>query len=154
MKMRTLSSVARPKLLSRALDDLSAIASVARSAPRAGDVALARADRLEKRLAAVRDELKGIDKRLAKANKRIDGCADATKRLTRVVERLENGVDAVAASTQSIEPKLGQMHRSVHPLAGELVALRDEVGHLAKLLESESDDGAGVAEPVDASPTG
>ena len=86
MNMRTLSSVPRPQVLSRVLDDLSAIASVARAAPEAGEVALARADRLEKRLAAVHDELKAIDKRLAKANKRIDGCADATKRLTRVVE--------------------------------------------------------------------
>ena len=62
MNMRTLSSVTRPQLLSRALDDLSAIASVARSAPGAGGVALARADRLEKRLTAVHDELKAIQR--------------------------------------------------------------------------------------------
>ena len=144
----------RPHLLSRALDDLGTIAAVARSAPGAGSVALARADRLEKRLGAVQEELKAIDKRLAKANKRIDGCADATRRLTKVVERLEHGVDAVAASTQSIEPKLAQMHGSVHPLAGELAQLRAEVGRLAALVVNDGDAEGDVAGQADGTPIG
>ena len=102
----------------------------------------------------MQEELKAIDRRLAKANKRIDGCADATKRLTKVVERLEHGVDAVAASTQSIEPKLAQMHASVHPLAGELVQLRAEVARLATLLTDDGDAEGEVAGQADGSRIG
>jgi archaellum component FlaC len=134
--------VVRPQFLARALADLNAIANIARAAPHAGRVAAKRADRIEKRLDAIQLELEETNKRLRKMGKRLDRSVDATtgvgktvKSLNRGLERIDSGIDVVAASTQPIEPKLGMLHASVHPLAGGLRDLRNEVERLANQLE-------------------
>jgi predicted nucleic acid-binding Zn-ribbon protein len=117
----------RPQFLSRALDDLHAIANAARAAPK-------RADRIEaelketrkavaplaKRMSAMQQELEAIDKRLRKLTKRLERNVDATRDVRRSVDRLDSGIDAVAASTQPIEPKLAMLHASMHRLANQL----------------------------------
>jgi chromosome segregation ATPase len=109
-----------PQKLSRALDDLHAIATEARAAPK-------RAARVEKRLAAIQSELESIDRRLGKLGKRVDRNVDATKDVRKAVksvgatvERMDSGIDVVAESTQPIEPKLAMLHTSVQRLASQL----------------------------------
>jgi methyl-accepting chemotaxis protein len=145
--------VVRPQFLARVLADLHAIANVARAAPHAARVAAKRAERIEKRLEALQRELEETNTRLRKMGKRLDRNIDATagvtkavKSMNRGVERIDSGIDVVAASTQPIEPKLGMLHASVHPLAGGLRDIRNEVERLASRLER---DGGAPAAPDD-----
>ena len=157
----------RPKLLMRALDDLSAIAAAARAAPRAARRADERADRVERRLKQIADsvaplskrlngvqrEIEALDKRVSKLGKRLAPGVEASRRTARAVESVDTGVDAVAASTQGIEPKLRQVHASVHPLAGEIAALRAEVERLTASMQAGAPDGNGGGDVAVARPT-
>ena len=94
-------------MLSRALDDLSAIANLARAAPEAGRTALKRANRIEKRLDAIQDELASMDRRLRKMNKRLDRSIDETRAVNRSMrsaasglERVGSGIDVMATQLE------------------------------------------------------
>src|SRR3954454_15763587 len=98
--------MARRNVLARALEDLGAIAAVARSAPGAARIALKRADRIDrrldelgdaikpavKRLAGMQRELEAIDKRLAKLNRRMDRNVEANRRTAKATESMDGGV--------------------------------------------------------------
>jgi septal ring factor EnvC (AmiA/AmiB activator) len=94
-------------MLARALDDLSAIANLARAAPDAARVALKRANRIEKRLDEIHDELASMDRRLRKMNKRIDRSIEETHSVNRAMrsaasglERVGSGIDVMATQLE------------------------------------------------------
>src|SRR4051812_31827297 len=117
-----------PKLLVRALEDLNALAELARSG--------ALQESLEK--------LREMNDRLERSVRASERMAEGIESIDEGVERLNQGVERVAETTAPLEPKLAEVYASVEPLSGEMRELRGELRRLFAELEGA----AQVIEPL------
>ena len=109
-----------PRLLMRALDDLTAIADAARRLPRLEDAVLGRVDALLERLDDLGAKVDGLSEQIDGVAAQLDGLAEEM---------------APIKNLSPVRDEIVAMHAAVAPLSGQMEQLRQEVQPIQQLAK-------------------